>query len=109
MISLANSGYTNNFGKRITTSHKCVHVSWTKCRDIFQEWSAVKQFFFVATQVEYLPPLLNFMHYAEKKLGLEDRTRFHETSKPRIVCVEPARFWMRNVMRKSLMTAMLRW
>lgn len=84
------------------------YVNWTKCRDVFQEWGVLDEFFFATASKKHIPYILRFIHNAEKKLGLEDHTRFHETSKPRIIYIKPAPFWMENPMRRSLLTAMLR-
>jgi len=84
-------------------------VYWNICREQFSKnFDEERNMFFLS--VDYHQPYSTclFFDIAEDILGIKSKTVFHKTEKHNILLVEPAEFWRKCFLRRSLMTLMCR-
>jgi hypothetical protein len=83
------------------------YVEWYNCRDSFhsQYSKAFERSFYYVCNLNWLR---RFVKHVENKLNINRRTKIYKTSIPDVATITPATFWLKQEMRTSLFSLMLR-
>lgn len=116
-------GYFGRIGQdKLERDGRVRVISWFSCREDFH-WDTNlmmsgksrvntipdrKRFVFDGGEMGTIQSIVAFIGEFESRLGIVKGSRFGPTLKPNVIWVEPAVFWRKHAMRRSLYTALLR-